>query len=596
MASIADAILALLHQREEPATALTTDAARTVAPPPPVTPPVAPEAAPAMAPSEAPVAEAYKSPPDLVSMYERLMERSRNAAAMDRGMTLIAAGLAQDQNKEALIRMAGSAGGSAGAGGIGMDQLLQMQKYQDEQKATAARRAQLPALAKQYNLDDATVQYLDATGQLDETISKLADPTTEVVDTGKGKKLIDKRTGETIKELSPAPPRPTEYVEMGDKSKVLVYSDDKTDVTTGKPVTSIAAPAKPISVETLSDGTKQAVQDGKPFGAPWGPHEEKPVTIETLADGRKQAIQDGQPIFEPFGPAEEVSTDDIKELSKINEQERAAGLPETKLKDWILQRTRAGTESGNKDAGGIDYGDPLPGQAWKRDAAGKVVVDPDGAPVSVWIKNSKEYQEFQKNEAAAKTAADEAAKAATGSDRAAGIKNIKKSLVRQSIADAQKMITDNKDSTFGATGIGAYGIYSPFGGSEEGPKALAGKLQTIKANIGFDQLQEMRAESKTGSALGPVSDFENQLLQSVLGNLNQFGNDEVLAANLRKVDAAIGPAIDLIVDGVPDPTAPGGVRMATKDDIDAVLAAAEAAPVNTTPKDIGGGVTVRRTK
>lgn len=51
--------------------------------------------------------------------------------------------------------------------------------------------------------------------------------------------------------------------------------------------------------------------------------------------------------------------------------------------------------------------------------------------------------------------------------------------------------------------------------------ALANVLKTIKANIGFNELQEMRDNSPTGGALGQVSEKENELLQSVLGSLEQ---------------------------------------------------------------------------
>jgi len=50
---------------------------------------------------------------------------------------------------------------------------------------------------------------------------------------------------------------------------------------------------------------------------------------------------------------------------------------------------------------------------------------------------------------------------------------------------------------------------------------LARALETIKANIGFNKLQQMRANSPTGGALGQVSDFENRLLAAVQGSLDQ---------------------------------------------------------------------------
>lgn len=67
-------------------------------------------------------------------------------------------------------------------------------------------------------------------------------------------------------------------------------------------------------------------------------------------------------------------------------------------------------------------------------------------------------------------------------------------------------------------------------------KSLAGLLQTIKANVGFDRLQQMRDASVTGGALGAINKTEMDLLQSVLGNLDQSLNADDLARNLRRVN------------------------------------------------------------
>jgi len=64
---------------------------------------------------------------------------------------------------------------------------------------------------------------------------------------------------------------------------------------------------------------------------------------------------------------------------------------------------------------------------------------------------------------------------------------------------------------------------------------LRDKLTTIKANIGFDKLQQMRAASPTGGALGQVAVQELVALQSSLGSLNQWSDPDVLKANLQKI-------------------------------------------------------------
>jgi len=64
---------------------------------------------------------------------------------------------------------------------------------------------------------------------------------------------------------------------------------------------------------------------------------------------------------------------------------------------------------------------------------------------------------------------------------------------------------------------------------------LSSTLDTVRGNIGFDKLAEMKANSPTGGALGQVSDFENKLLQTLWGNLDQSQTREQFEANLDLV-------------------------------------------------------------
>lgn len=64
---------------------------------------------------------------------------------------------------------------------------------------------------------------------------------------------------------------------------------------------------------------------------------------------------------------------------------------------------------------------------------------------------------------------------------------------------------------------------------------LEATISTIKANIGFDRLQEMRDASPTGGALGQVSERELQFLQYVIANLDLSQSPEQLQQNLNVV-------------------------------------------------------------
>ena len=68
-----------------------------------------------------------------------------------------------------------------------------------------------------------------------------------------------------------------------------------------------------------------------------------------------------------------------------------------------------------------------------------------------------------------------------------------------------------------------------------GPYDLEKRMDSLKANIGFDRLQSMRDASPTGGALGQVSDKENQLLQASLASMDIGQSADQLRANLKRV-------------------------------------------------------------
>ena len=70
-------------------------------------------------------------------------------------------------------------------------------------------------------------------------------------------------------------------------------------------------------------------------------------------------------------------------------------------------------------------------------------------------------------------------------------------------------------------------------------KDTARNIETIKANVGFDKLQSMRDASKTGGALGQVSEMENRLLQSVLGSMEIDQKTPQLIENLKQVRTSL---------------------------------------------------------
>lgn len=59
-------------------------------------------------------------------------------------------------------------------------------------------------------------------------------------------------------------------------------------------------------------------------------------------------------------------------------------------------------------------------------------------------------------------------------------------------------------------------------------RELNNYLNTIKANVGFDKLQQMRENSPTGGALGNVTENENKLLQAVNGALDPMQSGQLV--------------------------------------------------------------------
>lgn len=75
------------------------------------------------------------------------------------------------------------------------------------------------------------------------------------------------------------------------------------------------------------------------------------------------------------------------------------------------------------------------------------------------------------------------------------------------------------------------GMLSDVGGTSA--RDLKADIDTIKANIGFDELQRLRDSSPTGGALGQVTERELGFLQSVISNLETSQSPGQLRKNLE---------------------------------------------------------------
>lgn len=101
------------------------------------------------------------------------------------------------------------------------------------------------------------------------------------------------------------------------------------------------------------------------------------------------------------------------------------------------------------------------------------------------------------------------------------------------LEDINEVLDIVENSALPVTGMGG-NILSRVPGTEA--YDVAALTQTIRANIGFDRLQRMRAESPTGGALGNVTVQELARLESVMGNLEQAQSQEQFVRNLRRLE------------------------------------------------------------
>lgn len=77
------------------------------------------------------------------------------------------------------------------------------------------------------------------------------------------------------------------------------------------------------------------------------------------------------------------------------------------------------------------------------------------------------------------------------------------------------------------------GLFSKVGGTK--PYTLNQTMDTIKSNITFDKLQEMRNNSPTGGAVGNVSDSDLRLLGNTVASLDISQDKKTIQNNLKQV-------------------------------------------------------------
>ena len=92
-------------------------------------------------------------------------------------------------------------------------------------------------------------------------------------------------------------------------------------------------------------------------------------------------------------------------------------------------------------------------------------------------------------------------------------------------------LANKSPRAFGPTG-GLVGGKIPL--METATKNAQAHIDSAVSNIGFDQLNQMRANSPTGGALGNVTELQLKMLQSVLGNLDTQQPVHIFRDNVKR--------------------------------------------------------------
>lgn len=209
------------------------------------------------------------------------------------------------------------------------------------------------------------------------------------------------------------------------------------------------------------------------------------------------------------------TTDDIREY-QFAQQNGFTGS----FSEFVQGNKRAGSSSVtvNNATGQPNvpaYNELPAGYVYKRDDQGQIIIDENGVPTAAPIQGGP--------------AAIEAAKIEETKGVAQANRERSGDVVIEDIDRTIGMMDDGGLPTTGVMGL----LLSSVPGTDA---HNTGKLlDTIKANVGFDRLQQMREASPTGGALGAVSQTEMHLLNSALGSLEQSQSQDQFRHNLTRL-------------------------------------------------------------
>lgn len=173
-------------------------------------------------------------------------------------------------------------------------------------------------------------------------------------------------------------------------------------------------------------------------------------------------------------------------------------------------------------------GEPLPGQmSGNAAAAGGAPQTPQAVQMQLNQQKIEEAERAKQNKL--RTGQDQALRTIQRVDRAQGTLDDAELDTFGEVANPLNWLglAGDKNSALGFPGL----LNSWIRGSNA--RDFRADLETIRSNLGFDKLQQLRDNSPTGGAVGQVSNFENLLMQAVVANLDTAQSQAQLEENLQ---------------------------------------------------------------
>lgn len=238
---------------------------------------------------------------------------------------------------------------------------------------------------------------------------------------------------------------------------------------------------------------------------------------EKIDNGQTIGFRDMNPNSPTYGqntggaPIQKQQT--LESIASNETTRRGQNMTDTRARERLeFDRGNAITDSGGPNQAGLAkrYGKAPPGYRWKEDGTAEAI---PGGPADI-------------------KAGEAGAKAQGRKDAAA----LAAGNVLSAVADAKNLVGLN------TTGPGS--VLSKVPGTDA--RDLQAKLDTIKANLGFDRLQQMREMSPTGGALGAVAVQELIALQSTVASLDQAQSAKELEKSLTKIEGHYNKWFDAV--------------------------------------------------